>query len=95
MLDLVERGESGGRDAKLSQNPLLGRATSSVKLAATAKGIISDARSEAPAKYVCYSPVQWVAVVNRWDEKAGLRAGCYTLPSYRRARSARDKGDRQ
>jgi hypothetical protein len=23
----------------------------------------------------------------RWDEKAGLRTGCYTLPSYRRARS--------
>jgi hypothetical protein len=27
------------------------------------------------------------------DEKAGLRTGCGRLPSYRRARSARDKGD--
>jgi NADP-dependent 3-hydroxy acid dehydrogenase YdfG len=27
-------------------------------------------------------------VVNRWNEKAGLRAGCCTLPSYRRAQSA-------
>ena len=33
--------------------------------------------------------------VIRWDEKAGLRTGCCTLPSYRRARSTRDKGDRQ
>jgi len=24
-------------------------------------------------------------VVTRWNEKAGLPAGCYTLPSYRRA----------
>src|SRR5450755_2365548 len=36
-----------------------------------------------------------IAGANRWDEKAGLRTGCCTLPSYRRARSARDKGDRQ
>jgi hypothetical protein len=28
--------------------------------------------------------------VNRWDEKAGLRTECCTLPSYRRARSAKD-----
>src|SRR3974377_286531 len=35
-----------------------------------------------------------LVVVNRWDEKAGLRTGCCTLPSYRRARSTRDKGDR-
>jgi len=27
----------------------------------------------------------------RWDEKAGLRTGCCKLPSYRRARGARDK----
>jgi len=33
--------------------------------------------------------------VNRWDEKAGLQTGCCTLPSYRRALSTRDKGDRQ
>jgi len=33
--------------------------------------------------------------VIRWDEKSGLQAGCCRLPSYRRARSARDKGDRQ
>src|SRR6266849_6471301 len=26
-----------------------------------------------------------MTVVNRWDEKAGLRTGCCTLPSYRRA----------
>jgi hypothetical protein len=30
-------------------------------------------------------------VAIRWDEKAGLQAGCYTLPSYRRALSTRDK----
>src|SRR5579864_9438761 len=28
-----------------------------------------------------------MTVVIRWDEKAGLRTGCCTLPSYRRARS--------
>ena len=28
---------------------------------------------------------------NRWDEKAGLRTGCCTLPSYRRARSTEIK----
>src|SRR5579864_9225833 len=28
-----------------------------------------------------------IGVVIRWDEKAGLRTGCCTLPSYRRARS--------
>src|ERR1700758_4244271 len=33
-------------------------------------------------------------ILNRWDEMAGLRTGCCTLPSYRRARSTRDKGDR-
>ena len=32
-----------------------------------------------------------VIVVNRWDEKAGLRTGCCTLPSYRRARSTDKK----
>jgi hypothetical protein len=36
-----------------------------------------------------------VAIVIRWDEKAGLQTGCCTLPSYRRALSTRDKGDRQ
>src|SRR5579863_4307820 len=27
----------------------------------------------------------YIAAVDRWDEKAGLRTGCCTLPSYRRA----------
>jgi hypothetical protein len=27
----------------------------------------------------------------RWDEKAGLRAGCCTLPSYRRAQGTDKK----
>ena len=36
-----------------------------------------------------------IVVENRWDEKAGLRRDACTLPSYRRARSTRDKGDRQ
>jgi hypothetical protein len=35
-----------------------------------------------------------VTVANRWDEKAGLRRDA-ALPSNRRARSARDKGDRE
>jgi hypothetical protein len=29
--------------------------------------------------------------VNRWDEKAGLRTGCCTLPSYRRAQGTDKK----
>src|SRR5437763_370207 len=40
-------------------------------------------------------PIWIVTVDNRWDEKAGLRTGCCRLPSYQRARSAKDKGDRQ
>ena len=30
-------------------------------------------------------------VATRWDEKAGLRMGCYTLPSYRRAQGTDKK----
>ena len=46
------------------------------------------------SKFCTSHPQKWLAgitVVNRWDEKAGLRTGCCTLPSYRRARSTDKK----
>ena len=40
-----------------------------------------------------YAPTLGLIVAGeiRWDEKAGLRTGCCTLPSYRRARSTDKK----
>jgi hypothetical protein len=41
--------------------------------------------------FLCAAAAGIIAVAIRWDEKAGLRTGCCTLPSYRRAQGTDKK----
>ena len=77
----------------------IGDMAGDTKSAARAKRTLTNALTSIPEmnfddlersrsiRYYSYSKLRAVqmTVVSRWDEKAGLRTGCCTLPSYRRA----------